>query len=70
MKRNIGSIERGIRSAFGMVFLGLPLLQSLPRAASAGAVGAGMLVLLTALTGFSPLYRFFRVSTSDGRATR
>lgn len=65
MKANVGSLDRLLRVAAGVVLLALTL---------AGTIGAwgwiGLLPLLSGALGFCPAYRLFGLSTCPADAAR
>lgn len=67
MTANLGSFDRLFRAAVGLILLFAPLLN-LPAIWSSatfayGSMGVGLVLILTALFRFCPLYRVFGIST-------
>jgi hypothetical protein len=66
MKKNIGRTEKIIRLVFAVIFISLFLTGITKGLLGVIALVLGIIGLLTSLTGFCPLYRFFRVRTNSG----
>ncbi len=68
MKRNEGRIDRLIRVALGAVLLYLAFFSGSAAFASGIwhwlAIVVGIVMLVTAVTGFCPLYRVFGINTN------
>ncbi|ODT66629.1 MAG: hypothetical protein ABS75_26515 [Pelagibacterium sp. SCN 63-23] len=67
MRVNVGSIDRWIRLAVGLVLVALPLLPGLTLFANPwafwGSLVVGLVLAVTALVRFCPLYAIFGLST-------
>lgn len=67
MIANLGSIDRLFSAAVGLILLFAPLLN-LPviwssAALAYGSMGVGLVLIVTALFRFCPLYRVFGITT-------
>lgn len=67
MTANLGSPDRLIRAILGLVLIFMPLLNMPAIWSSAvlayGSMSVGLVLLLTALVRFCPLYRIVGIST-------
>jgi hypothetical protein len=67
MTANLGSPDRLIRGIVGLALIFLPLLNIPPIWSSAalayGSMAVGLILVLTALVRFCPLYRIAGIST-------
>jgi hypothetical protein len=64
MKRNMGSIDRGIRGLVGLVLLAVFFLMPIENIYLYwGALVVGVMMLGTALLGWCPPYMIFGIST-------
>lgn len=67
MQANVGSIDRIARTIAGLVLIAAAFIPTLPLAASPlsqwGAVIVGVVLIVTALVRFCPLYTIFGLST-------
>lgn len=61
MKKNEGSIDRGLRVALGLALLAAGLIFSTPWAL------IGIIPLVTGIVGFCPLYRLVGLNTCDAK---
>lgn len=67
MTRNEGSFDRGLRAAIGMLLVILALAGVFAAAwLYWGAIIVGVVLLVTAATGFCPAYRLLGVRTCRG----
>ncbi len=68
MKKNVGDVDRMARSLFGLFFLSLPIIMTLPAGptyviASVAAVLAGASLIWSGIKGHCFVYGFFGFST-------
>jgi VIT1/CCC1 family predicted Fe2+/Mn2+ transporter len=67
MTANLGNLDRLIRAILGAILILLPLLNMPAIWSSAylaiGSIAVGLVLLVTALVRFCPLYRILRLST-------
>lgn len=67
MLTNEGTADRTIRAIIGIVLIILPLATSIALFSSAalywGAIIVGAILLITAVTGFCPIYRVLGIKT-------
>lgn len=67
MTINLGNIDRAVRVILGLAFFIAPLMNVPDIWSSAGlaytSMGVGVVLVLTALVRFCPLYRVFGIST-------
>ncbi len=63
MKANVGGIDRILRSLIGIVLLSAGFLAGLASPWNYVAMGAGVVMLITSLTGFCLLYPILGIST-------
>ena len=63
MKTNEGKVDRLIRGAGGAVLVGLAVAAGVTEVAGILMIAVAAVLLLTAISGFCPLYRVFGVST-------
>lgn len=67
MTRNEGTLDRAIRGILGVILLALAFLAGLHGALYWIALVVGIVMLVTALTGFCPAYRLLGVNTCSTR---
>ena len=68
MTRNEGTADRLIRGALGLILLALALFGSLSSTAVYwGALIVGLVLVVTALTGFCGIYRLLGVNTCGSK---
>ncbi len=65
MKCNVGSVDRGVRITVGMILFFIGYFGALPVWGAVIAYLAGGIALITGISGFCPLYRFFEVDTCE-----
>lgn len=64
MSRNEGSLDRGLRGVIGLALIALVLFTQIANPVLYwGALVVGMVMLITAVTGFCPAYRIFGLKT-------
>lgn len=67
MAKNVGSIDRIIRFLAGAALIAVPFLSGLPVFDAAlpkyGAVAVGLVLVVTAIANFCPMYRIFGIKT-------
>jgi hypothetical protein len=63
MSANVGSIDRAIRIILGLGLVVLPFILSWSASAMAVSVVVGLVLVVTALVRFCPLYRLIGVRT-------
>lgn len=63
MKKNVGSADKGIRIILGLVLLILAFTVPAGQPAKVVFIVVGIIALLTAITGFCPLYTLLGINT-------
>ncbi|MFN4059732.1 MAG: DUF2892 domain-containing protein [Paracoccus hibiscisoli] len=63
MRPNIGTTDRALRLALGVILIALALLAGLDGAARVAALVAGLVMVGTAAIRFCPLYTLFGLRT-------
>ncbi len=63
LQQNVGSLDRIIRIVLGIALLALALTQVFTGALSIIAIILGVVLIVTAVFSFCPLYAAFRMST-------
>jgi len=67
MTKNVGSVDRIIRFLIGAALIALPFLSGLPVFDAAlpkyAAVAVGVVLVVTAIANFCPLYRILGIKT-------
>ncbi len=63
MRPNIGTTDRALRLALGVILIALALLAGLDGAARVAALVAGIVMVGTAAIRFCPLYTLFGLRT-------
>ena len=66
MTINVGSLDRILRAALGLVLIALPFATNLTAGSmllTYGAVAVGVVMLVVALTRVCPLYAIFGIKT-------
>jgi hypothetical protein len=69
LSQNVGSIDRVVRIAIGVVLVVLALATGLSTPLLYVAWVAAAIMLVTGTVGFCPLYALVRVSTDGNRVT-
>lgn len=65
MTKNEGKMDQMIRLILGVVLLGLAFFGGLSGALYWIALVVGVVMLVTSVTGFCPLYRVFGINTCN-----
>ncbi len=68
MKTNVGNIERIIRGLAGAGLLAFGIVGGLEAMMGYIAMGAGAVLLFTAVTGFCPPYAIFGINTCSSKS--
>lgn len=63
MTCNVGTIERSIRIALGLILVAIGSMAELPVAGMATALIAGVIALVTGVIGFCPLWALLGLNT-------
>ncbi len=68
MKSNVGNTERIIRGVAGAGLLAFGLVGGLEAMMGYIAMGVGVVLLFTAVTGFCPPYALFGINTCSSKS--
>lgn len=63
MKRNVGTIDRLLRAAFGVALLALALFGGLTTWVQLAVAIVGVVLLVVSATRFCPIYSIFGIRT-------
>ncbi len=63
MRCNVGGVERSIRIGAGLLAFGIGLFAGLSSAVSGVVLMGGVILLLTGLAGYCPLFTLLGVNT-------
>ncbi|MDX8402684.1 MAG: DUF2892 domain-containing protein [Mariprofundaceae bacterium] len=66
MKANVGTVDRFVRGIVGLALILAGFLAGLASPWNWVAIGVGVVLVLTALISFCPLYRVLGVNTCGG----
>ena len=69
MTRNLGNIERTIRTVLGVILIGVGYFAGLPTGGAIAVYLVGIVAVLTAGAGFCPAWKLFGINTCQTKAS-